>query len=427
MKSASLCAEKSDPQAWLTGLFNDYPRRVLLSRLQAMQHGELILNDGQEQHIFGQQDEVFPRTVTVNIKDPLFYTRVLLHGALGGGQSYIQGHWECEDLTGMVELFLCNREYIEKTGALTRAFIIKPYQLAQRYLRRNTLKGSRRNIEAHYDLGNDLFEQFLDRTMMYSCAIFTHPQATLQQASEAKLARICDKLQLKPTDHVLEIGTGWGGFALYAATHYGCRITTTTISRQQYDYARQRVRDAGLEDRITVLFEDYRDLEGQYDKLVSIEMIEAIGHRYYDTYFDKCSELLGPDGMMLLQSITIGDQRYRAARKSIDFIQRYIFPGGCLPSVAALSDAIARKTDMRIFHLEDIGPHYATTLRHWRERFFANIGQVRQLGYQEHFVRMWEYYLSYCEGGFRQQTIGTVQLLLTKPRALRQSLTGQKA
>ena len=260
--------------------------------------------------------------------------------------------------------------------------------------------------------------------MMYSCAIFPHPRATLQEASEAKLAHICDKLQLKPTDRVLEIGTGWGGFALYAAQHYGCHVTTTTISKQQYDYACRRVREAGLEDRITLLFEDYRNLEGRFDKLVSIEMIEAIGHRYFDTYFRKCSELLNPSGMMLLQSITIGDQRYRAARKSIDFIQRYIFPGGCLPSVAALSDSLARKTNMRIYHLEDIGTHYATTLRLWRERFFANIERVRRLGYPEDFVRMWEYYLSYCEGGFRQQTIGTVQLLLTKPRAMRESLTG---
>jgi cyclopropane-fatty-acyl-phospholipid synthase len=260
--------------------------------------------------------------------------------------------------------------------------------------------------------------------MMYSCGVFDHPRATLQQASETKLERICRKLELKPTDHVLEIGTGWGGFAIYAASQYGCRITTTTISRQQYDYARQRIHEAGLEDRITLLLEDYRNLEGRYDKLVSIEMIEAIGHRYFDTYFRKCSELLSPNGMMLLQSITISDQRYPVARKSIDFIQRYIFPGGCLPSVSALSDSIARMTNMRIFHLEDIGPHYATTLRHWRERFFANIEQIRKLGYQDHFIRMWEYYLSYCEGGFRQQSIGTVQLLLTKPRALRQSLAG---
>ena len=424
MKSAALSIDKTAPQTRVSGLFNDYPRQVFLKRLSKLQHGELILIDGQERHVFGRRDEVFPNTVVVTIRDPSFYTRLLMHGALGGGQSYIQGHWECEDLTGMVELFLCNRHYIEKTGPLSKWLLIKPYHLLQRYLCRNTLKGSRRNIGAHYDIGNDLFEQFLDRTMMYSCGIFTHPQATLQQASEAKLAHICNKLQLQPTDRILEIGTGWGGFALYAASNYGCHVTTTTISRQQYDYASQCVREAGLEDRITLLFEDYRNLEGQFDKLVSIEMIEAIGHRYFDTYFNKCSELLRPEGMMLLQSITIGDQRYRAARKSIDFIQRYIFPGGRLPSVAALSDSIARKTNMRIFHLEDIGPHYATTLRHWRERFFANIGQIRQLGYEEHFIRMWEYYLCYCEGGFRQQTIGTVQVLLTKPKALRQSLAG---
>jgi cyclopropane-fatty-acyl-phospholipid synthase len=258
--------------------------------------------------------------------------------------------------------------------------------------------------------------------MMYSCGIFHNEHASLQDASEAKLARICEKLQLSPSDHVLEIGTGWGGFALYAARHHGCRVTTTTISRQQYEYAVERVKSAGLEDRITILFDDYRELQGQYDKLVSIEMIEAVGHRYFDTYFRKCNELLKPDGMMLLQSITIADQRYPRMKKSTDFIQRYIFPGGCLPSVSVLGDAIARKTDMRIFHLEDIGPHYATTLKKWRERFFANLEQVRQLGYPERFIRMWEYYLCYCEGGFRQQSIGTVQLLLAKPRALRAPL-----
>ena len=272
----------------------------------------------------------------------------------------------------------------------------KQLQILQRIMQRNTLKGSRRNIAAHYDLGNDLFEQFLDRTMMYSCGIFHHEKATLQEASEAKLERICQKLQLNPDDHVLEIGTGWGGFALYAASHYGCRVTTTTISKEQHEYASQRIRDAGLESRVTLLFDDYRELEGSYDKVVSIEMIEAIGYRNYDSYFNKCAELLRPDGLMLLQSITIADQRFDVAKKSIDYIQRFIFPGGCLPSVAALSDAIARKTDMLIFHLEDIGPHYATTLRMWRERFFANIEKITQLGYPERFIRMWHYYLCYC-------------------------------
>jgi cyclopropane-fatty-acyl-phospholipid synthase len=421
MKSAALCIDKRDIQTRKTGFFGAYAKNVLLKQLQNLQHGELILNDGEEQHIFGRQDERIPKVIIIDIHDRDFYTDVLINGALGAGEAYIKGYWSCEDLTGVVELFICNREYLEGSGFCMRWFT-KPLQLLQRFMQRNTLKGSRRNIEAHYDLGNDLFELFLDNTMMYSCGIFHHDKATLREASEAKLDRICQKLQLKPTDHVLEIGTGWGGFALYAASRYGCRVTTTTISKQQYDYAGQRIREAGLENRITLLFDDYRELDGSYDKLVSIEMAEAIGHRYLETYFDKCADLLKPDGMMLLQSITIADQRYPVAKKSIDYIQRYIFPGGCLPSIAALSDAIARKTDMRIFHMEDIGPHYATTLRLWRERFFANIEKITQLGYTERFIRMWEYYLCYCEGGFRQQSIGTVQLLLTKPQALRQAL-----
>jgi cyclopropane-fatty-acyl-phospholipid synthase len=422
MKPAVLCFDKSDLHTREAGFFRDYAKRALLTRLKKLRHGELVLNDGDEQYRFGRQDDRFPRTVTITVTDSAFYTRVLMHGALGSGEAYMNGYWQCDDLTVMIELLLCNRQYLEKI-APGMAWLTKPLHLVQRYLHRSTLKGSRRNIEAHYDLGNDLFELFLDDTMMYSCCIFHHPQASLREASEAKLARICQKLQLKPTDHVLEIGTGWGGFALYAARHYGCRVTTTTISKQQYDYARKRIQDAGLEERITLLFDDYRELNGSYDKLVSIEMIEAVGHQYFDTYFEKCSELLKPDGIMLLQSITIADQRYPLAEKSVDFIQRYIFPGGCLPSLAALSDAVARKTDMRIFHLEDIGPHYATTLRHWRQRFFANIEKVRRLGYPECFIRMWEYYLCYCEGGFRRQSIGTVQLLLIKPQTLRAPLT----
>ena len=422
MKSAELCIDRLVPQNRQAGVVKEYAKSLLLASLGNLRHGELILNEKDDQYVFGQQDDIFPKTVTVTVTDADFYTRVLMYGEIGAGEAYINGYWECDDLTLMVELFLCNSQYMGNIDS-EKKWLVKPLHYLQRYLHRNTPKGSRRNIEAHYDLGNELFELFLDETMMYSCGIFHHQQTTLQKASEAKLARICQKLQLKPTDHLLEIGTGWGGFALYAAKHYGCRVTTTTISRQQYDYARQRVLDAGLEDRITLLLDDYRELDGSYDKLVSIEMVEAIGHRYYDAYFNKCSELLKPDGMMLLQSITIADQRYPIAKKSIDFIQRYIFPGGCLPSVAALGDAIARKTDMRIFHLEDIGPHYATTLHKWRERFFSNIDKVRQLGYGEGFIRMWEYYLCYCEGGFRQQTIGTIQLLLTKPQTLRSPLS----
>jgi cyclopropane-fatty-acyl-phospholipid synthase len=423
MKSAALCIDKPVSPANTAGLFGKHAKRTLLSRLKHLRDGELILYDGAERHVFGRRTDAFPKTVSVTVTDSGFYTRVLVHGVLGAGEAYMDGYWQCADLTALVELFLCNRRRLAGIGPGMRWFV-RPLQLLLRYLHRNTLQGSRRNIEAHYDLGNQLFELFLDDTMMYSCGIFPHPQAGLREASEAKLAHICDKLQLTPDDHVLEIGTGWGGFALYAAQHHGCRVTTTTISRQQYEYARQRVAAAGLEDRITLLFDDYREVHGSYDKLVSIEMIEAIGHRYFDTFFAKCAALLKPDGAMLLQSITIADQRYPAAKKSIDFIQRYIFPGGCLPSVAALSDSVARRTDMRIVHLEDIGAHYATTLRHWRQRFLAGVEQVRRLGYPERFIRMWEYYLCYCEGGFRQQSIGTVQLLLTRPATRHRPLSG---
>jgi cyclopropane-fatty-acyl-phospholipid synthase len=422
MKTAALCIDKPDLPSRPTGLFKGYAKRILLTRLGELRHGELILLDATERYVFGKQDAVFPKSVTVTVNDSAFYQRVLVQGALGGGEAYVEGYWECDDLSAMVELFLSNRRYLHKVGP-GLAWLVKPLHTLLRYLNRNTIKGSRRNIGAHYDLGNELFELFLDETMMYSCGIFRDRETGLREASEAKLESICQKLQLNPSDHVMEIGTGWGGFALYAAKHFGCRVTTTTISRQQYDYACKRVHEAGLQDRITLLLRDYRVLDGKFDKLVSIEMIEAVGHEHFDTYFSKCSQLLKPDGMMLLQSITISDQRYPAAKKSMDFIQRYIFPGGCLPSVAALSDSVARKTDMRVFDLEDIGAHYATTLKHWRERFFARLEEVRQLGYPERFIRMWHYYLSYCEGGFRQQSISTVQLLLTKPRSLREPLT----
>jgi cyclopropane-fatty-acyl-phospholipid synthase len=250
---------------------------------------------------------------------------------------------------------------------------------------------------------------------MYSSAIFAQPNMPLEAAQLARLDHICRKLDLTPRDHLLEIGTGWGGMAIYAATHYGCRVTTTTISQEQYKLASERVRAAGLEERVTVLLKDYRDLDGQYDKLVSIEMIEAVGHDFYDTYFGKCAALLKDDGLMLLQAITIADQRYEAARKSVDFIQRYIFPGSCIPSITAMSDSITRASDLKLAHLEDIGPHYATTLRLWRENFLRNAEAVRALGYPESFLRMWEFYLCYCEGGFEERALGDVHMLLAKP------------
>jgi cyclopropane-fatty-acyl-phospholipid synthase len=280
---------------------------------------------------------------------------------------------------------------------------------------RNTLAGSQANIAAHYDLGNDFYALFLDETMTYSCGIFEQEDSTLEEASLAKYDRICRKLALKPEDEVLEIGTGWGGFAIYAAGRYGCRVTTTTISRAQFDLARPRIAEAGLEDRVTLLLKDYRHLTGSYDKLVSIEMIEAVGFEYFDTFFSVCSERLKDDGLMCLQAITIADQVFDRYRRSHDFIRSHVFPGSCLISLGALSASLARATDLRLIHLEDLTPHYARTLKLWRERFFANLDQVRALGYPETFIRLWEFYLCYCEGGFAERYIGDVQMVLAKP------------
>ncbi len=262
----------------------------------------------------------------------------------------------------------------------------------------------------------------LDETMAYSCGIFLSDEATLQEASVAKFDAACRKLALSPSDHLVEIGTGWGGLAIHAAEHYGCRVTTTTISREQHDFAKEKIARRGLSDRITLLFEDYRDLKGKFDKLVSVEMIEAVGEKFLDTYFAKCSSLLKPTGAMLLQAITLQDQYYKRALKSVDYIQRYIFPGSFIPSVEAISASVSRVTDLKVFNLEDIGPHYAPTLKAWRERFFARIAEVRKLGYPESFVRLWEFYLCYCEGGFAERQLGDIQVLLTKPDCRRAAI-----
>jgi cyclopropane-fatty-acyl-phospholipid synthase len=293
--------------------------------------------------------------------------------------------------------------------------LLGPAQRATRWVGRNTPRRSRRQIAAHYDLGNELFELFLDETMMYSCAVFEPPGASLREASLAKLERICRRLGLGPEDHVLEIGTGWGGFAVHAASRFGCRVTTTTISREQHDYARRRVAEAGLTDRVTVLAQDYRDLRGSYDKLVSIEMIEAVGWQYFPVFFRRCSDLLGGEGAMLLQAIVIDDGAYELEKASRSFINTHIFPGGCLPSLEVIARNLSRVTDMRIAHLDDITSHYTRTLACWRERFLAARGRVAELGYDERFRRLWELYLCWCEGGFAERRIRDVQLLLAKP------------
>jgi cyclopropane-fatty-acyl-phospholipid synthase len=403
------------------GWLDRLARRVLLSAFAKIEYGQLTIVDGDRIHHFGRPGSGLACHVRVTVNDPRFWGEIGFGGSIGAGESYMYRLWECDHLTELVRLFVRNRHVLDRLdGGLAR--LTQPINKTIHALRRNSLRGSRKNIAAHYNLGNEMFALFLDQTMMYSCGIFERPGASMQEASIAKIDRICRKLDLGPKDRVIEIGTGWGGFAIHAARHYGCHVTTTTISREQFEFARRRIHDEELEDRISLLFRDYRDLEGEYDKLVSIEMVEAVGHQFLDTFFAKCSSLLKPNGSMLLQAITLADQRYDEARRSVDFIQKYIFPGGFIPSVTAMTTSATRKTDMRLFHLEDIGPHYATTLRHWRERFFRNLGAIRALGYPDAFVRMWEYYLCYCEGGFEERVIGNAQLLFVKPLCRRESI-----
>jgi cyclopropane-fatty-acyl-phospholipid synthase len=382
--------------------------------LEHIKVGSLTIYDGDDTLRFGNPAKPDEPHAEARVHNPEVYRHVLMGGSIGSGEAYMLGQWSSPDLLQVIRLFTANMSVLQSMDSgksLLRGIGLK---LAHA-LNSNTLSGSRRNISAHYDLGNDFFALFLDPTMMYSSAVFPEQKASLEVAAEHKLDLICEQLQLSPDDHLLEIGTGWGGMAVHAARRYGCRVTTTTISREQYEHAKQRVKDEGLQDRVTVLCKDYRDLSGSYDKLVSIEMIEAVGHKFYSNYFETCSRLLKPHGLMVIQAITMADQRYEQASKSVDFIQRYIFPGGSLPSVEVISRHIARDTDMQIVHLRDITDHYAETLAQWRHRFFARIDEVKGQGFDDQFVRMWDFYLNYCEGGFRERVIGTVQLTFAKP------------
>ena len=396
-------------------------RRVILALLQKLVHGGLTLVENGHRHDFGEKSDRFSMQANIFVHHPQLYTRLLFGGSIGAAEAYMEGLWSADDLTRVMRILALNQkafEDMEKGIARLTAPIYKFYH----YVRKNTKVGSRKNILAHYDLGNDFYALFLDETMTYSCGVFEQDDSTLREASEAKYDRICRKLQLTAGDRVVEIGTGWGGFAVHAAQNYGVQVTTTTISDQQHQFAKNRIKAAGLEDRITLLKKDYRDLSGKFDKLVSIEMIEAVGHQYLTTFFKSCSRLLKDDGMMALQAITIGDQIFDRHKRSVDFIKRYIFPGSCIPSITAISKAIAKATDLRLIHLEDITPHYTRTLGEWRRRFFANLEKVRALGFSEPFVRMWEYYLCYCEGGFAERYISDVQMLFVKPLCRRGTL-----
>ena len=408
---AECVATPSDRRAY--GALDRLLRDRLLAQMAALRGRSLRIVDA-----FGTTELIHADAsgdlLTLHVQDPGFYRAVAANGSVGAAEAYMDGHWTCDDLVGLVQLLVRNRALLDRmeTGWARIG------GLAMRSLhavRRNTRNGSRRNIAAHYDLGNEFFSLFLSDDLMYSSALYADASDTLEQASKRKLDRICEKLRLQPGDRVIEIGTGWGGFALHAATHYGCHVTTTTISREQHVLAAARVAQAGLQDRVTLLLEDYRDLQGQYDKLVSIEMIEAIGAPFLDTYFGKLGSLLKADGLALVQAITIEDHRYEQALRSVDFIKRHVFPGSFIPSVAAMLDSKARSTDLALVHLEDFGSSYARTLQAWRQRFMARLADVRAQGFDQRFVRMWEFYLAYCEGGFRERSIGVAQLLLAKP------------
>jgi cyclopropane-fatty-acyl-phospholipid synthase len=388
-------------------------RRVVLRALRGIDGGQLELREGERSIVLGRPGAQSELRAVIEVRSPLFY-RQLLRGSLGLADSYLEGQWECSDLVALTRIAARNAGRLDRLRRIASP-LLAPAQRAARWVHRNTPRRARGQIAAHYDLGNELFELFLDETMMYSCAVFERPDATLREASLAKLDRICRRLRLGPSDHVLEIGTGWGGFAVHAAGRYGCRVTTTTISREQHEYASRRIAAAGLADRVSVIEKDYRELTGTYDRLVSIEMIEAVGWQFLPTFFKRCSRLLADDGAMLLQAIVIDDGAYEVEKASRSFINTHIFPGGCLPSMEVIARQVSRVTDMRTAHLEDITSHYTRTLAAWRERFLEGKDRVTELGYDERFRRLWELYLCWCEGGFAERRIRDVQLLLAKP------------
>ena len=387
-----------------------FAKRVLVRRLAGLRDGVLRLVDDEGSVDLGTRGEL---EATVRVLDTSFYHQVVSGGSVGAGEAYRDGRWQTNELVPLVRLLTRNRDLLDGLDDGAARFVRWLTMWAHR-MKPNSLRGSRRNVAAHYDLSNELFETFLDRRLMYSAAIYPHDAATLDEASTHKLDRILKKLELGPADHLLEIGSGWGGLAIHAALGTGCRVTTVTVSAEQHAYAERRVRAAGIADRVTVLNRDYRELRGEYSKLVSVEMVEAVGDGYLDGYFRCCNRLLAPGGLFLLQAITIEDHRYRRALGSVDFIRKHIFPGSFIPSVSRLVAGSARDTELRLVHLEDIGADYARTLEAWRARFLGNASRVAALGFDDRFCRLWEFYLAYCEGGFRECSIGDAQMLFAK-------------
>ena len=386
-------------------------KRIVFRLLAVMQFGHIVIRDGEGLWTFGKPDTL---TAHITVRDARFYRKVAFGGSIGSGEAYVDHYWDVDDLVSLARIMVLNMDLADRMER-GMGWLLQIFRLLGHAVNNNSRKGSKRNILAHYDLGNEMYRSFLDPTMMYSSAIYPDAASTLEEASRNKLDIICKKLDLQATDRVIEIGSGWGGFAMQAAGNYGCHVTTTTISDAQYAEAKSRIAAAGLTDRITLLKSDYRDLHGSFDKLVSIEMIEAVGRQYLPTFFKKCGELLTENGTMLLQAITIRDTKYDQYARSVDFIQRHIFPGGHVPSVTAMVNLLTEKTDMVVRSLEDFGFDYARTLRDWRWRFAKAFPSLREHGFDERFRRLWEYYLCYCEGGFQERSISVVHLVADRP------------
>lgn len=398
-------------------------KKLFLKTLTGLRAGYLEVVCPKNTYRFGRPQD--PLRAIVAVHDERFFVRALLAGDVGIGEAYMDGDWSTPDLVTVIRLAVRNLDQLDGSGRILTS-LRRMADVFEHRRNRNTKSGSRRNIAYHYDLGNDFFSLFLDRNLTYSCAYYESEEDTLERAQLRKFDRICRKLQLGPQDHVLEIGTGWGGFAAYAAETYRCRITTTTISQQQHDYAQDvfsRSRDGG---RIQLLFEDYRNLRGQYDHIVSIEMFEAVGYEHYDQFFGACDRLLKPDGSMLLQTITMLETKFQQYRKQSDWIRKHVFPGAELASVTEIQRSLARSTRMQLFNMEDIGMHYALTLQEWRRRFLEHLTEVRQLGFDERFICMWDYYLATCEGAFRERSISDVQLVLSKVKSTNQMMNEPK-
>ncbi len=390
---------------------NDLFKKLVYKQLSQINNASIFIEDGDEIKKFGNSKSL---TAKIKVISPSFYKSIVFGGSIGASESFIRGEWKSPNLTKVIQVFARNTEAQDKLESFF-IFLLQPFFRVIHRLNQNTIKGSKKNISRHYDLSNDFFKFFLDKKMMYSSAIYKTKKTSLEDAAANKLNVICKKLKLKKSDHLIEIGSGWGGFAIYAAKNYGCKVTTTTISTEQYKYTNNRIKEMGLTKQIRVLLKDYRSLRGQYDKLVSIEMIEAVGHQFYDEYFSVISRLLKADGDALIQAITIKDQRYSHAIKSVDFIQKYIFPGSCIPSLTTIQNSLTKSTDLVINDVRDIGRHYARTLAHWRENFIKNKKNIRKLGFDEEFLRMWLFYFAYCEGGFEEKAISDVHLHITKP------------